>query len=86
MPVESKYRRLYNAAYPFLRELEQKSENPNFNEIEICLNGLYGVLLLKIKKQEINSSTLNAVKTFSNLLVYLSKKYIEFESDPEPFL
>ena len=86
MPTENAYRQLYNTAYPFLRELEQKSEKQNLSEIEICLNGLYGVYLMKIKKTTVSEATLNALKTFSGLLALLSQKYIEFEKNPEPFL
>jgi hypothetical protein len=86
MPSESKYRRLYNTAYPFLRGLEQKSTRKDLSEIELCLNGLYGVYVLKIRKMTVADATLNAVKSFSAVLAYLAKKYIEFEKNPEPFL
>jgi len=86
MPSEIQYRELYNTAYPFLRELEQKSPVGTLSEIELSLNGLYGVLLLKINKKAIADSTLNAVKTFSELLAFLSLKYIDFEKNPELFL
>lgn len=69
------YLKLWETAYPNIVELQKKTNGAVRNPIELCFNGVYGVLILKMKKQHINEETLSAVETFTNLLSYLGKKY-----------
>ena len=41
----------------------------------LALNGVYGVMTLKMKKQDVYPETLEAVKTFTEFLTYLGKVY-----------
>ena len=70
-----KYKKLYDAANPYLVEISQKSSGSTLNPIELALNGVYGVFTLKLKKQEIFPETIEAVKTFTEFLGYLGKVY-----------
>ncbi|MCK4664890.1 MAG: DUF4924 family protein [Bacteroidales bacterium] len=76
---EKKYHELYQKALPNINEFKKLSKYNDNNDIEICLNGLYAILLLKLNKKEISQATSDAIKSFSNLLAYLSKKYKEYE-------
>ena len=75
----NKYQQLYSQAADNINGFKQKSQNNIMNDIEICLNGLYAILILKLKKEKISEATNSAVSTFSNLLAYLSQQYKKFE-------
>ena len=53
------------------------------SEIEACLTGLYGFLLMRLQKKEIYPETTAAISTFSSLLAFLSKRFLEIESGEE---
>jgi hypothetical protein len=55
--------------------LIKKSKGSVTGDVEACLTGLYGLLVLKLKKSTIHEDTQQAMKTFINLLAYLSRKY-----------
>lgn len=74
------YLERYNTAIPGLRHLEEKSNREIAHEVQGCLNGVYGLLLLRLQKRQISQETLDAVETFSKMLAYLAKKYTEFKS------
>ncbi len=61
-------------------EFRQKSGAGNeISDVELALNGLYGVLMLKLQKKEISRFTFTAMESFSKILAYLSAKYKELE-------
>ena len=47
--------------------------------MEACLDALYGLLLLRLKKKIINKGTEEAMATFSRMLAYLSDKFHKME-------
>ena len=70
----------YSAEYykvlPFIVELRNKGDKEK-GEIETCLDALYGVMMLRLQRQEISEDTLRAVKeitTFIGMLSDYSKK------------
>jgi flagellin-specific chaperone FliS len=69
----------YNSAYykvlPFIVELRSRGANKEDNEIETCLNSLYGVMMLRLQKKEITPNTAHAVKEISTLIGMLSDYY-----------
>ncbi len=74
-PSNDKYRKLYDKANPYLVEISQKSSGATLNPIELAINGVYGVMTLKMKREEIYPETLEAVITFTDFLAYLGKVY-----------
>jgi flagellin-specific chaperone FliS len=72
---EEQYLEYYQFARPVINELKVKMNDPSLNEVEVCLNGLYGFMLLRMKKQEITNETLDAIAVFTQLLRFLSTKY-----------
>lgn len=75
MPEEERYLEHYNWASQYIRELKEKMNEPELTEVEVCLNGLYAFMLLKMKRQEISEETSEAMAVFTQMLRYLSKKY-----------
>ncbi len=79
----------YNAAYykvlPFIVELRNRGANKDENEIETCLNSLYGVMMLRLQKKEISPSTQHAVKEITTFLGLLSDYYKKDKEEPLEF-
>ena len=69
----------YNAEYykvlPFIVELRNRGADKQENEIETCLNALYGVMMLRLQKKDITPNTLHAVKEITTLVGMLSDYY-----------
>lgn len=74
-PEEKQYAELYSRAREGIMELREKSGNNDKHEIEICLEGLYGLMLLRLAKKKINPETETAFGLISKMLAYLSAKY-----------
>ena len=47
------------------------------SDIQVALNGLYGLLILKLKKTQITEETLKAFETIRELVAELSLRYME---------
>lgn len=77
---EENYIKVYNEAKPNITSFKSKLEIPDANEIEVCFYGLYGLLLLRLKKKNITDQTKDAMQTFSNMLSVLSIIYHRIES------
>jgi len=76
-PEESKYRELYSQAAPNLYQFQQKIDKPETNEVEMMFLGLYGLLMMRMKKNPVSEETEKAMKTFSDILATLTFKYHE---------
>ena len=59
---------------PFIVELRNKGDK-DVNEVETCLDALYGVMLLRLKKKEITLDTMTAIKEITTFVGMLSDYY-----------
>lgn len=83
-PKHPFYSAAYYRALPFIVELRARNGNRAdgaesgnettlpVEEIETCLNCLYGVMLLRLQKKEVSKETQTAVTAISRLLAMLS--------------
>jgi hypothetical protein len=76
---EVKYQNIYTMAVVNLREFKSKLPASNISDVEACLDALYGLLLLRLKRKIINKGTEEAMATFSRMLAYLSDKFQSME-------
>ena len=71
---------IYNAEYykvlPFIVELRQRGDK-DLNEIETCLDALYGVMMLRLQKKNITPETERAIKEITVFTGLLSDYYIK---------
>jgi len=72
---QERYIELYHWASDYISELKAKMNHPEMTEIEVCLNGLYGFMLLKMKGLEITAETLEAMGIFTQMLRFLAKNF-----------
>ena len=84
----------YNAEYyrvlPYIVELRSKGANKQENEVETCLNALYGVMMLRLQKKTISPETEHAIKEITTFVGMLSDYYekdrtegLKFDDDEE---
>ena len=83
--IDEQYLRLYLMNQQSIGEFIQQSEGTAQNEVEACLNALYGMLLLKLRNAEITPSTQQTVAAFGKMIGHLSARYIQFENDEFEF-
>ena len=83
--LESEYNKDYKKEFeellPFLKDLFEKVNTKEKSTIEIFLEALYGILMLKLKNAKISDQTLEASLKISEFLSLLSKKYNLLEND-----
>jgi len=83
------YIKLYDAAKIPLKELILKSKGQGLDsEIDLALHGLYGLLVLRLKKQPVGKETEVAMQQVSGFLAHLALQYkkrkegkLEFSED-----
>lgn len=70
------YNATYYKALPFIVELRNKGDK-DINEIETCLDALYGIMMLRLQKKAISPETEKAIKEITTLVGLLSDYYIK---------
>lgn len=76
---DGQYISAYNQAKPNIEEFKSKLPDINVNDIETCLDALYGLILLRLKGKKINKETDAAMQTFSKLLALIALRYHQSE-------
>ena len=77
---DKEYGRIVRETDPFIKEFSVQSKTATLNPVEVCLNGQYAKLLLKLQKKEISEETEAAFAKFKEMLRYLALKYREINS------
>ena len=75
--VDNNYKETYNKAKPHVEALRMRSGHSKGSDIQVSLNGLYGLLILKLKKTLITEETTAAFDTIKELVAELSSRYME---------
>ena len=78
LKTDKAYFDTYTKAKPFILDaiLAAAGENPG-NEIQICLNGIYGLLLCRLLGKKVEDAQLRAAEAFGEVLSYLNLVYQE---------
>jgi hypothetical protein len=83
--TEAKYHKAYANVQLSIDSLRAKSDGSNFGEIELCLNGLYGLLMLRLTKKTISPETTSAFGLIGEMIALLSAKFLQFEQGEKEF-
>ena len=75
--IDNGYKETYNTAKPHIEALRMRSGYSRESDIQVALNGLYGLLILKLKKTMITEETSQAFDTIRELVAELSSRYME---------
>ncbi|RLD36171.1 MAG: DUF4924 domain-containing protein [Bacteroidetes bacterium] len=83
---EKKYKELYIKASPSIQVLQSKTQGHQNYEVSLCLNGLYGYLLLKISKENISRETVDSINDISQMLAFLANKFQKIETGKDELI
>ena len=77
---DGEYFKIYDQAKPHLLDFIGSAEGDNLgHEIQICINGVYGLLLCRLTGKKVSSELQQAAEAFGGALSYLSVVYQERE-------
>jgi hypothetical protein len=79
-PKQKQYQEAYTSAKPNIEALAERGSSVERNEIDICLTGLYGLLMLKLQHKNISEDTQNSLRTVSMLIALLADFYKKYEN------
>lgn len=81
---DRRYQQIVTMAAGNLVEFRARAEVGNdLSDVELALNGLYGHLMLRLQKKEVNPQTASAMESFSKMIAYLAAKYKQMEEESE---
>lgn len=81
---DPRYRQLVTMAAGNLVEFRRKAGvDDTVSDVELVMNALYGHLMLRLQKKQINPETTAAMETFSKMIAYLSDRYKKMEEENE---
>lgn len=70
------YTAQYYKVLPFIVELRNRGDKDQ-NEIETCLNALYGTMMLRLQNREISPDTKHAISEITTFIGLLSDYYLK---------
>lgn len=77
---DRRYHQIVTLAASNLIDFRKKAGvDDTVSDVELALNGLYGHLLLRLQKKEVNPETAQAMETFSKMIAYLGACYKQME-------
>lgn len=71
----AKYSTEFYKTLPYIVELRAKAGKDKAGEIETCFNALYGILMLRLRGEEISKETMEAISQITSFLALLSQYY-----------
>ena len=72
---DQEYQMVFHAARPAIRENIIASEGLVSDPVQACLNGVFGLLIARMKDKKVSAETLAQIDQFGNVLSYLSHKF-----------
>lgn len=79
------YRAAYYKVLPYIVEIRSKSGHKDEGELQTCFDALYGIMLLRLRKQPVSTETETAAKDMAALLGQLSDYYFKDKETPLEF-
>lgn len=74
---DDRFKAIYDSAKPHIDEGLEFAKGEINGEIQICLNGIYGLLLARMNGREVPEELMTGINSFGEVLSYLSYKYKE---------
>ena len=79
------YRAAYMKVLPYIVEVRGKGADKSLGETELCLNILYGMLMLRLQKKPVSDATAKAAADVTTFLGMLSDYYFKDREKPLEF-
>lgn len=77
---DEKYKEIYQSAMPMIEDFKTISNTDSITDIEVCFNGMYAKLMLRLQNKPISPETEEAFNAFAKVLAYLSVKYKDMKA------
>ena len=74
-PRFPEYTAQFYKALPYIVELRSKAGDVAVGELETCFTALYGMLMLRLRSQQVSPETENAMKQISAFISMLARHY-----------
>ncbi len=78
-PQNNEFRVVYDRARVNIDALRMRAGHSSDNDVQLALNGLYGLLILKLKNKRITRETQQAFDAISEWIALLSVEYMNAE-------
>lgn len=72
---DNSYQKVFESASPFIDSQINEANHTITDPIQICLNAIYGFLLLKLDGKKVTDNQQNMLDSFGDMLSYLSYKF-----------
>lgn len=72
---DDSYNKVFITAEPYIKNQIKEAQNTITNPIQICLNAIYGFLLLKIDGKSVTEEQQKMLDAFGDMLSFLSYKF-----------
>ena len=80
-PVNNEFRDVYDRAKANIDALRMRSGHTGEHDVQLALNGLYGLLILKLQQKEVSEETQKAFTAISEWMALLSAEYMQKEGE-----
>lgn len=80
-PRFSRYSAEFYNTLPYIVELRSKAGDARVGEIETCFTALYGMLMMRLKSQEITPDTMKAITQISRFIATLAAYFKKNEEE-----
>ena len=77
---DQSYEQVFRQAQPDIELLRKKTGNPGAHDVETGIDGIYGFLLLQIRKEKVTDATKAAIKNITEWLYLLALRYRQIEA------
>jgi hypothetical protein len=74
--MNNEFKDVYDRAKVNIDALRMRSGHARENDVQLALNGLYGLLILKLQKKEVTEETEKAFREISGWIAMLSAEYM----------
>jgi len=85
-PFHQDYQRVYQRTLPYISAFYNKLQDKKKSIIEMALEAVYGVWMLRLQGKKIYPETQEAIDYISDFLSLLAKKYHQREQDEEFYI
>ncbi|UII23483.1 DUF4924 family protein [Fulvivirga ligni] len=72
---DDEFTKIYKNAEPYIKEYIELAEGAITDEVQLCLNGIYGLLLARMNGKQVPEEVMPGINAFGDILSYLSYKY-----------
>jgi len=72
---EKEYQKVIEKSSPHINKFNKLGKDMSLHIVDICFNGIYGLLLLKLQGKKVSSEDNESLEAFGDILSYLSYKY-----------